>query len=245
MDNRKEKYTKKHRAIFCGILLSGLCMTGNADTGSKENVVSKTADKAVFVYRPPLRGAPKTRVGAGVRGTSNSKVMLHIIAPEHTGLTLKAQPSLYWYSEKALESRLEFALIDDDSIEPVLELNLKGKARAGLNHIDLVQYNISLKTGVEYQWSVAAVYDDKNRSSDIVASGTIQRTSFEPALAKKLSEQKGIKRISLLLENGVWYDAFDELSKLVSSQKSNQAYKLARNSLLEQVGLGGVNRQLE
>ena len=242
MDIRKDKIIP---AMFCGILLSGMSMTINADTATKGNVATKTEKEAILVYRPPLRGAPKTRVGAGVRGTGNNNAMLHIIAPEHTGLTLQGQPSLYWYSEKVLKSRLEFALIDDDSIEPVLELNIKGKARAGLNRIDLAEHNINLKPGVEYQWSVAAVYDDKNRSSDIVASGTIKRTLLETELAKRLSEQKGIGRISLLLKNGIWYDAFDELNMLLSQQKNNQIYKSARNTLLEQVGLGIVNKHLE
>lgn len=245
MDMRKNKIKQIRRTVFCGILLLVMSMTSNADTTMKGNVVSKTEKEVAFVYKPPMRGAPKTRVGAGVRGMGNNKTMLHIIAPEHTGLTLQGQPSLYWYSERVLKSRLEFALIDDDSIEPVLELDIKGRARAGLNHIDLAEHNINLKSGVEYQWSVAAVYDDKNRSGDIVASGTIKRTSLEPELAKRLSEQKGIGRISLLLKNGIWYDAFDELNTLLSQQKNNQIYKSARNTLLEQVGLGIVNKQLE
>jgi hypothetical protein len=240
----KKQSTQLKWLMFCGVLLSGMSLTSNADTVAKGSVISKSENEAVAVYRPPFRGAPKTRVGAGVRGAGN-KAMLHIIAPEHTGLTLKAQPSLYWYSEEILKPRLEFALIDDNAIEPMLELDLKSKSSRGLNHIDLAKHGIKLKPGVEYQWSVAAVYDDRKRSSDIVASGTIKRISLEHDLEKKLSEQKGVQRISLLLKNGIWYDAFDELSVLLSEQQNNREFKLARNSMLDQVGLSSVIKRLE
>ena len=52
---------------------------------------------AAPVYRPPLRGAPRGRVGGGSRGTGRESFVLSVLAPDHTGLTTSEQPSLYWF----------------------------------------------------------------------------------------------------------------------------------------------------
>lgn len=48
------------------------------------------------VYVPPDVGAPSTRVIGGVRGIGIGGFPI-VLAPEFTGLTTKAQPTLYWY----------------------------------------------------------------------------------------------------------------------------------------------------
>ena len=49
------------------------------------------------VYKPPQRGAPGGRVGGSSRGIGDRLLTLSVLAPDHTGLTVREQPSLYWY----------------------------------------------------------------------------------------------------------------------------------------------------
>lgn len=49
-----------------------------------------------LIYVPPRRGAPKTRVGGGTR-SGGQPLHLALLAPEHTGLTRSASPTLYWW----------------------------------------------------------------------------------------------------------------------------------------------------
>jgi len=49
-----------------------------------------------IIYKPPKRGAPGGREGAGTRGFREALPTLAILAPQdHTGLTAQEQPVLY------------------------------------------------------------------------------------------------------------------------------------------------------
>jgi len=58
-------------------------------------------------YRPPLRGAPGGRVGGGTRGIGDEFITLLVLAPNHVGLTVQGQPTLYWYLSKPTNLRLK------------------------------------------------------------------------------------------------------------------------------------------
>ena len=73
------------------------------------------------VYKPPRRGAPAGRVGGGTRGIESDKPIIAALVPEQIGLTLQEQPSLYWYLSKPTEYLIEFTLIDEQSVQPILE----------------------------------------------------------------------------------------------------------------------------
>src|SRR5512134_1193228 len=62
---------------------------------SPPSVQTQTASTAP-VYKPPLRGAPRGRIGGGTRGTGLDSLALSVLAPDHSGLTIREQPSLYW-----------------------------------------------------------------------------------------------------------------------------------------------------
>src|SRR5262249_9720599 len=68
---------------------------GAQPSQSKER--SNTA--SMPVYKPPLRGAPGGRVGGGTRGSGSVRdvFILSALAPDHMGLTVAEQPSLYWF----------------------------------------------------------------------------------------------------------------------------------------------------
>ena len=137
----------------------------------------------VPVYKPPLLGAPAPRVGGASRGSpDNDGLTLSVLAPESTGLTRRAQPTLYWCSSKSLTTPLEFSLNDDHSIKPLVEMKLN----AALPGIHALHLTYPLKTGVEYQWAIAAVADPNQRAGDLIAGGTIQRVEPTPALAAQL-----------------------------------------------------------
>lgn len=47
------------------------------------------------VYKPPTRGAPTRRVGAGARGDDHGVPVLAQLAPDATGPTSRSSPPLY------------------------------------------------------------------------------------------------------------------------------------------------------
>jgi hypothetical protein len=62
---------------------------------TKSSVATQSED--VPLYNPPQRGAPAGRVAGGTRGFNNDLPMLSALAPNHTGLSVHPQPTLYWY----------------------------------------------------------------------------------------------------------------------------------------------------
>lgn len=193
-------------------------------------------------YRPPMRGAPASRVGGGTRGSGDERPRLAVIAPDHTGLTLREQPELYWYVSRPSVARLEITVINDQAVQPLVEKTVTAPAVAGIQRIALADYGVRLNPGIEYRWFVGLVVDDKQRSNDIITSGTIQRIAESPAVRDKLAAADSMTRYRVLAREGLWYDAIAELSARLREQPDNAALKRDFGILLEQVGLKDIAR---
>lgn len=232
--------TFRQYLVCTGVALC-LSLAGNAAVAepgkdAKDMQVSNPAPPA-FVYKPPLRGAPKARVGGGTRGTGTQHVVLQVLAPDHAGLTAQAQPALYWYVESPVAARFEIALIDEDGIDPLLELEIDRDVAAGIQRLDLKEHAISLQTGIAYQWSVALVRDESSRSTDIVSSGVIERVEPDAALGKRIDASSGTDLVALYAGEGIWYDALDKVSDMIAAAPGDDSLVSIRESLLGQIGL--------
>ena len=197
--------------------------------------------RAVPVYVPPKRGAPLARVGGGSRGVDDGLPYISVITPDHVGYTSLTQPVLYWYISEDMKTRFEFALINDDDIEPIVEVTSEQQMTAGLNSMNLADHGVSLQPGVAYQWSVALVSDANKRSSDVVSSGQIQLLEMTSEQKAQLENAGGEERVMILAREGYWYDTFDGLSGLIAANPDNNDLRTQRATLLEQIGLPVVS----
>jgi len=204
---------------------------GAADPAAGKDVT------AAFAYKPPSRGAPVARVGGGTRGTAGQDDLLQVLAPDHAGLTTREQPVLYWYASKPDAAKVEFTLINDEAIDPLLEIEAGNSGVAGLQMLDLKEYNISLAPGVAYQWSVAQVEDEGSRSMDLFTSGVIKRVEPDAALSKQIKGSTGTDLVAIYASEGIWYDALAAVSEMIKASPGDQNLVAIRDSLLEQVGL--------
>lgn len=201
---------------------------------------SAAGSQASFIYKPPLRGTPGVRVGGGTRGTGVADAKLMVLVPDHVGLTAQAQPALYWYSDSPVSARFEFALIDNNEIDPLLEIEVSDSPLSGIKRLDVGDYEITLKPGVTYQWSVALVADENNRSTDVFSAGVIERIEPNEALKGRIENSKGTDRVAVYASEGLWYDALDAISSLIERSPADQGLLSIRASLLEQAGLSAA-----
>lgn len=192
------------------------------------------------LYIPPLRGAPASRVGGASRGATDARVTLDVLAPEHTGLTISAQPSLYWYLSEPVTARLEFTVIGARAIKPLAEIVLPAPESPGIQGTDLARHGINLKPGVDYQWFVTLVPDPKQRSSDILAGGTIRHVAPSAALNAKLDRADEQRLAHVYAGEGLWYDAIAALCDSIEERRDDAPLRAQRAALLKQVGLGEV-----
>ncbi len=188
-------------------------------------------------YKPPSRGAPASRVGGGSRGLGGARPAVQVLAPDHTGLTTVEQPVLYWFIDRPAATRVEITVIDDKSVEPLLERFVDAPREAGVQRLDLAGYGVRLAPNVEYRWHVGVVADPTRRSNDIVASGTIRRVATPAALAQKIAQTDAPARYRVYAEEGLWYDALAALSARIEAQPDDREARRLRAALLREVGL--------
>jgi hypothetical protein len=117
-----------------------------------------------------------------------------------------------------------FNITSDEEIDPLIAVELEIPAQPGLQRIDLANYEFSLETGREYQWSVALVTDSDHRVRDVVTLGWIERVEGAETVAANVEPAAQADAASLAAA-GLWYDAVD-----VADQAEREA-------LLDQIGL--------
>ncbi|QTA92819.1 DUF928 domain-containing protein [Desulfonema magnum] len=158
-------------------------------------------------------------------------------ASEHTGFTSDRQPTLRWYISDSWPGKIEFTLNETRVEEPVLETYIDGPTNEGVYQISLADYNITLKADVEYEWFLAIVPDPEERSADFLGSATIRYLAPSDELSERLSSTPKNKLYTVYAEKGYWYDAIDNLSRLIDTRPDDSILRTHRMRLLKQVNL--------
>ena len=190
-------------------------------------------------YTPPKSAASGMRIdGDGAsRGSGEKLPSLYVLAPNHTALTTREQPSLFWYQTGPAKTRFELTLTEPKNPKPLLKVGAAKAEQAGIHRISLAKQKVTLKPGVAYKWTIAGVPDPANRSQDVIASGSIQRIEPDAKLTAALAEAKGLDRAAAYAENGVWYDALETLTNEIDAAPKDKELRTQRIALLEQAGL--------
>lgn len=209
-----------------------------SDAKAQAASAQKTAKAATRpVYQPPKLGKPARTVGGGSRGSRDKVPALFVVAPEHVGRTSSANPSLFWFVDRVPDAsiRVEFTLLDEDSVDPLVQTVLQTPKRAGVHRIRLSDYGVKLDPGAEYEWSVSLVLDPNERSKDIVATSWIDRIPESGELKSRLASEGATATV--FAEEGLWYDAIGALSDEIDGDPGNVQLAEQRADLLRQVGL--------
>ena len=255
------------RIVIIGLIVSLPFLAGASDeretkpvkgtagqSGEKKQAVNPATSSTVKlsmdkpVYKPPLRGYPAGRVGGGTRGmTERESFSLQVLAPDHIGLTIHDQPSLYWYVSKPIPHSVELTVIERNAVKPLIEKVVNGPERGGIQAVRLADYGVHLRRNVPYKWFVTLVTDSEHRSKDILAGGIITLVEPPPLLSAKLKAADSGNAPYIYAEEGLWYDALGAISGMIDASPNDVDLRKQRASLLEQVGLAEVaafeNRQ--
>ena len=227
-------------AILSMMIWGALLPQAIADPSITSEIKANKSTQAMRMpmYQPPRRGAPNTRVGGGTRGIAGAAPSIHVLAPDHVGLTASEQPTLSWYMSKPTSMRFEFMLIDEEGDEPLLELTLdSANLKEGIQSLNLADHGIKLKPGMQYQWSVVLIPEEGHRSNDIISSGMIERRDLTAPLKTKLNKADSNEDVFIYAQEGYWYDAVAELETLIKKNPDNEILKKQHAQLLNQVGL--------
>ncbi|HXT67922.1 MAG TPA: DUF928 domain-containing protein [Nitrospiraceae bacterium] len=234
--------------VFIGL---PLVVTAEENTGASSSMAKETKGQhaqagqvtKALLYQPPRGlGAPSAgrRVGGGTRGTNKSVPILSVLAPDHTGLTVREQPDLYWFASDVVTNPVELTLTLEKGDTPLLEKRLPAPTKAGIQRVRLSDYGVKLISGERYSWSITLVLDPKRRSKDIIAVGTIERVERTDMNSAALTAAPTTEAFYRFAADGLWYDAVMTISELIESTPTNIALRKQRVELLDQVDLPEV-----
>ena len=193
-------------------------------------------------YQPPRRGAPGGRIGGATRGPVQDLPVLYALAPDHLGLTIASQPTLYWYMSKPSDYPLELTIMDENGVQPETETIIPSPTQGGVHHVALEDLSLSLEKGKAYQWFVTLVVDPERRSNDVIAGGRIELIDTPSQVIDSAPQTSAEDLTKLYAEAGLWYDAIQSISREIDSQPHNGALKHIRSTLLKQVGLDELSQ---
>ena len=239
---RFEKAMFLHWTFLIGTMIPAMAMGGSEPAAvplpsKPASVIIKKDHKPDVVYSPPLRGIPVKRIGAATRNVATELPTIMAVVPEHTGLTIQAQPVLYWHLSKPAPCSIELSLIDDSQYESLWQSRISQPVFAGFHRIRLSDIGLKLDTGKTYKWFVALVIDPDHRSKDVIAGGAIERVNPSESLKQKLSQSDPLQQVSILAEEGIWYDTLTTISDLIETRTGDSTLENIRMDLLTQVGL--------
>jgi hypothetical protein len=192
------------------------------------------------IYQPPLRGAPGGRVGGGTRGIGEELIALFALAPNHVALTVREQPTLYWYLSKPAKYPIKLTIIKEKDTHPLLETRIPLPSQPGIYPLRLKDFDVRLALDTPYQWLLTLIPDLNRRSRDIVAGAMIEHVKAPEILQSKLFKASREEIPYIYAGAGIWYDAFMAISNLVVDTPDNPVFRKHRAALLEQVGLSTV-----
>jgi hypothetical protein len=197
------------------------------------------------LYKPPLRGAPARRVGAGTRGSGDDLPSVFALAPNHVGLTTRAQPELYWYLSKDSRHPVTITISDEVSVEPLLETVLPPPIQAGIHRIQLATYEIRLQPDVPYEWFIALATSADDPSQELVTGSAIQYIGPDDARAQNLmrSLKTALNQAEawrLYAASGIWYDAVAALAERIRQAPQATDLLKQRAALLKEADLSEI-----
>ncbi|MDR4505446.1 MAG: DUF928 domain-containing protein [Candidatus Scalindua sp.] len=190
------------------------------------------------VYTPPQReNTPGTFVRTVHIGTESNHTTLSVLAPNHVGLTVKEQPSLYWHLSNPMNNRIEFSITQNQIIQPLFKTHLKVRTQTGIQTIRLADYGIRLLPGKQYQWYIKSLQETGNSTKENIAGGMIEHIEPDQALFAQLEKAEASEAPAIYAKAGIWYDAIETVSNLIDTSPNSENFSRQYSSLLTEVGL--------
>jgi hypothetical protein len=196
-------------------------------------------------YRPnaALAGGSlgSIRVDTVTRSAGAELPRIQTLGPAHVGATAERTPTLYWRLSSASQVPVRVTLVDDDAIDPLLELRVEPPIAAGVHRVSLRDRAIELSPGVTYRWYVSLAPDPERPEADVTSGAAIRRAPADQALAERLEASGPGERAHVLAASGYWYDAFDTLSRWIEKEPAEPELRAQRAALLEQADLEPIS----
>ncbi len=184
----------------------------------------------------PATAPTATRGGANCSSGENS---LTAIAPNGGLVTTSADyPALLFYIPETTAKEAEFVIIDGEG-NFIYNAKLTLPRKPGIMRLNLPPETASpiTETGNPYQWELALICDESDRSGDDLVVGELQRVPVSLEIQNKLQQANSADRFSLYQEAGLEYEAIAALDELRRENPQDERLQSAWEQWLKERGL--------
>lgn len=211
-----------------------------SQTGSRLNSQPPTVTWNSF--KPPEQGVPGRREGGGTRGPHCPTSTTALIPQSTMGRTVSAKPTFFYYVPIALDKTVQFELADESDKTIYKKSFQMVTSRAGIVNVSLDEdaNTPALEVGKNYHWYFTIKCNPKNPKDDVLVSGWINRTTIAPTLTTELERSSEYDRLSILTQQGLWYEYLATLAKLRLSSPSDVSLALKWSEVLSSVELSNI-----
>ena len=205
---------------------SSSCCREPSAASPASNAKRVRVNRQGFDLDPKSTSQSGPQMGAGSRGGERSTMELY--AP-NLGLSYTAQPLFQWKADSSNRS-MTFKLFDQNDNE-VYEADVTGQTS-----LTYPQDAPALKSGDTYRWTVESkglgMLEPPPSAHLKVLSGT-QRQQLQQELKAIAGDGKPqqIERAQLFADNGIWYDAVADYSKLITQYPNDAKLYQARGEI--------------
>lgn len=228
------------------VVIASLAYTGVAaqtsDSGPADviPVSTRPVPAGYPVYKPPARGSPTTRVGGSTRSSGNHGITIDVLAPRQSGYTISPQPTLYWYLSENATREVVVTLVRRGQVDPVHVLRMPPPVEAGIHAYALSEHGVELQAGGIYYWEVRIASDERRTTTSDYAGAWFEYAPPSDALRKRLLENGDRDLVSILAEEGIWYELVSKLSERIANAPADKDLRMQRAHLFEAEGLTEV-----
>ncbi len=205
-------------------------------------------EAAQVTFKPPRVSAPSQSTGGSSRVGDNcfatQKVgltasVIPLLPSSGIGLTVKEHPAILVYIPPTTAKQALFSVQDEQAINHYQKtINLP--AKPGVMVIKLPNSIPGIKTGKNYQWSLAIMCSAELEPDSPLVSGWIQRVQNPVGLKNQSNLSPSLELASHLAKYGVWYDTIFEIANLMQAEPNNPKIKASWQQLLNAVGLNAI-----
>ena len=216
------------------------------------------------VYKPPARPRPTSRTngtgfriegdglprtsGTGSRGCSTSPsqpIAVDLLVPgDHIGWTASNHPTFFWYMNIVGKdsTAARFTLVEEGAPQPVFD-QIIPITSSGIMSLELPKQSPGISPDKRYRWTVSVLCNPKRPSevASFTQSFIVQVAPSEDLIKRLAAAKSDLERAQIYANASYWYDALAEYSKASATDSNAQKQMFL---LLEQVGLGGVVKQV-
>jgi len=194
-------------------------------------------------YRPPRRGIPTRRDGAGTRSPGErcmvgQNPLMALTPSDNFSLTSAKQPVFFWYVPGTTAQTAEFRLLDRTDKE-VYATVVPMTDVPGVVSVQVpAQFAAQMTPGTDYVWQFSLKCSATDPSKNPFIEGIVQRIEATPTLKETLALATTPRDIASVYANaGIWHEAIATLAFHRCQQPADATLKSSWQTLLRSVAL--------